>query len=536
MQLFQRIEPYLFYCLVILAMAPIWSVTFFVTGDGPCHLYNSNILLDFMHGMKPFYDPFYYLNTMVDPNRLYNMITIPLLSIFDPAWAERFFFTLYVLSFCLGFRYLVRSINPAALFISHIGVLFCIHKLVMHGFLNNALSLAVWFWVAGWWWRHRKLTQLHILLATALLFLVLYSSHPIGFTFGGMMIGCMLIGSVIFALHSSGWQVATNMLYHRGLSLVLSALPAVVMFIEYMVRSSFSVDTEHHPIAGTLNNVVQLTSLIALNSNEAPIALITAITCMALLSGAIVLRIREKKWKEEDGLLLFFIITLYVILAPPSGISGGLAVGVRMVMLPFLGLLCWAATATFPKWSQWITSGLACVLVIGFIAVRIPVHKAADAYAQEIYHAGPFINDTSTVLVLNYDWRGLTPEGKTIADRTELFPHVDCYLGADKSLIISDNYETHFYYFPLIVRWNTDMYRQTDKEGINFDHKPPRADILNYKARTDQDLDYVLMISYRDEHADHPYTKEIFEQLAQAYTKVYTSEFGRAILYKRNDL
>ena len=114
-----------------------------------------------------------------------------------------------------------------------------------------------------------------------------------------------------------------------------------------------------------------------------------------------------------------------------------------------------------------------------------------------------------------------------------LFGHVDCYLGTYKDLAISDNYEANFWYFPLVEHWETNMYMQTDKDGINFDHRPPRADINSYKRRTGQQLDYVLLLSYRDEFASHPYTKEIFGQLDAEYQKTYTSALGRAILYKR---
>ena len=148
----------------------------------------------------------------------------------------------------------------------------------------------------------------------------------------------------------------------------------------------------------------------------------------------------------------------------------------------------------------------------------------------------PHIQDSSTLFVLNYDWAGQTPEGVPISDRTWLFGHVDCYLGVDKTLVISDNYESHFPYFPIVARWNTDMYSNTDKDQINFDHRPPRADILSYNKRTQQNIDYVLLLSYRDEFKDHPYTIEIFDQLNQAYTKTFTSVHERAVLYKRNDL
>jgi hypothetical protein len=46
-------------------------------------------------------------------------------------------------------------------------------------------------------------------------------------------------------------------------------------------------------------------------------------------------------------------------------------------------------------------------------------------------------------------------------------------------------------------------------------------------------VDYVLLLSPRPKFAQHPYMLEIMEQLNQAYTKVTTTELGRASLYKK---
>lgn len=114
-----------------------------------------------------------------------------------------------------------------------------------------------------------------------------------------------------------------------------------------------------------------------------------------------------------------------------------------------------------------------------------------------------------------------------------MFTHVDCYLGVYKHLVISDNYEANFWYFPMVEVWQTNMYTQTDKDGINFDHRPPRADMNSYKRRTGQYIDYVLMLGYSDSYRDHPYTQEIFSQLNAEYERVTTSTHGRALLYRR---
>lgn len=529
-------ESILFYAFLALLLVPVWSLHFFVTGDGPCHLHNSKILLDYWMGHgKDFYDPFYYLNHDYNPNWLYTLITVPLLGIFKSFWAEKIFFTLYVLGFGLGIRYLISGINPKARFISSMGLLFCFHNLVIKGFFNNSLSFVMWFWVVGWWWRNRDDFRIRTLLINALLILGLYSTHPLGLIFGMMMIGSMLVGLWYFEYEEKGIKESMNLFFKRIKALLLSSLPALILFAEYMTRSNMTPDTTVHRVKDSLDFILHLYSLVNVQSSEDLFALLTSISCILLFLTAIVIRLRQRKWLATDGLFLFIMAAAICILFPPSKIGGGLEISYRMAIIPFLAFLFWSATAEFPQWIKIVTQFVAIGLGIGFLSIRLPIQQKASDYAEEIYTCDSLIQNKSTVFVLNYDWEGHAPDGKLIADRAGLFSHVDCYLGTDKSLIISDNYEAHFFYFPVIVRWQTNMYSMTDKEGINFDNRPPRADILNYKNRTGQNIDYVLMLGYKDEFKDHPYTQEIFAQLDQAYSKIFISPQERAVLYKRKE-
>jgi hypothetical protein len=537
-QKLEKIEPYIFAAMLLLWLTPVLFVDYFVTGDGPCHLYNSKILLDWgAKSNRDFFQPYYFLNINFDPNWLFNLLTAPLLAVLGPSMAEKVFFTAYVLGFSLGFRYLIRKINPAAVFISSIGLLFCYHKLLMMGFLNNSLSLALWFWVVGWWWSKRDDHRSSTLIKLAFLILLLFSAHPMGYTYGGMMMAAMLIGLLIFEKQSFGWRQSFDRLWARSKNLLLSALPSLILFAEFLYRRDWSGEKVAPDVKGILENIARLTSLRTMNSTERDLAIATAVVCTVFFLGAIVLRLRERRWLAIDGLLVFVGMTFYSILNPPTSISGGLEVTLRMGMVPYFAMLFWASTANFPSWSKLVAYLSAIVLVFGFLATRLPIHQNASDYAREIRTCAPYIKNQSTMLTLNYNWNGCTPAGKDIVNGLWMFTHIDCYLGADRTMVISDNYETHFWYFPIISRWNTDMYTQTDKDGINFDNRPPRADIMGYSRRTRlKDLDYVLMIGFRDEFKEHEYTKEIMGQLNEAYELVFTSEHRRALLYKRKGI
>jgi hypothetical protein len=528
------VERFFFVLITATLLFPIWSVDYFVTGDGPCHLYNSKILLDWwQHQHIDFYKPFYFLNTNFEPNWLYNLITVPLLQYFEVGTAEKLFFSIYVLGFCLGFRFLISQINPQAVFLSHLGLLFCYHKILMTGFLNNSLSMMLWLWMAGWWWRHRDSKSTWVLWVTALLWLLLYSAHPMGLVFTGMTVSTMLVGLAIYDYKSGGWSIALQSGWDRAQRTLVSILPALILFLEFMFRREWKPSEATHNALQILNDVFHVATLNAVHSTERDFANATGITCLLFFLAALWLRFRRFRWQFSDGLLLFVLLTWYIVLFPPSSFSGGLEVALRLILLPYFAMLSWSATATFPRWATILGSTAALVIAVGFTVARVPVHKRASDYASEVLSAKDHIKVPSTILTLNYDWAGLTPDNQPISNRNWLFNHVDCYIGAAQTAVISDNYEVNYWYFPLISRSHTNMYQQTDKDGLNFDHRPPCADILSYNRRTGQNIDYVLMLSYRDEFKDHECTKSIFDQLAQGYDKVFTSQLGRVVLYKR---
>ncbi len=530
---FDRYEPYIFSFLLLLWLLPVFGNDYFVTGDGPCHLYNSRLWLDWWTSRnRDFFLHFYFLNENIDPNLIFNLITAPLLAVFSPITTEKIFFGVYVVTFCAGFRYFIGQINPSARFLAHIGLLFCYHRLLMSGFLNNSMSLAVWFWVAGWWWKNRDQSGIRMLLIGTLWFLLLYASHPMGYSYTLMTIGGLLAGAFALDMRQGTLSAAWATAWNRGRNLALMTVPSIIMLIQFALRRNWSQETRTQDINATLNGIGHASSLRTMHSTERDLAFAVAITCAVFLLIAIYQRIKNRFWHPADGLLCFIVLVVVTTLFPPSSFSGGLDVPVRMGMIPFFACLMWSATATFADWAKWLGSIAAIVLVIGFLYVRMPLYEQASAYAAEVRTCANYIHDRSTLLTLNYNWSGILPNGQPICKDAWLFSHVDCYLGTDRTMAISDNYEANFWYFPIISREETRMYIHAAQDGVNFDHRPPRANMLDYNRRTGQYIDYLLLLCYTNQDENHPYTQEIMAQLDKGYDKLFTSEHQRAVLYK----
>ena len=524
-------EYSIFLLIVGLQLLPLFLVEYLVTGDGPCHLYNSRVLSDWhFHQESAFYKPFLHLNQHIEPNWLTNIVQVALLQWCTGPVAEKLFLGLYLLVFSFGFRRVVREINPESTFISSVGVLFAWNQILLFGFFNNAWSIALWFWVMAGWIKSLKQPTTQNLLVVALLLLATYLAHPVGLAVSLISVAIITLGysfllpkKTIFAFYKD-WIL-------RGL---LVALPVLILSVHFLLRKDWSQETTETSLSGTALGLFRLSALVNYSSTERDFVTGFSIFNLGLTIYTFYLRYKLKKKYPLDGLLFLFVVLLLLVFFPPKSFSGGLEVGVRLGMFPFLALLLWSAMGTFPRWLQQSVPVIAAGFAVVFLAIRLPVQQNASKLAAEVVSCKEYILEKSTLLTLNYDWAGKNSDGSDIADRIWLFGHVDCYLGQYRQLIISDNYEANFWYFPTIARWETNMYTQTDKDGINFDHRPPRADFMSYSRRTGgQNIDYVLLLFYRPEFGEHPYSKEIFEQLQVGYQVVYQSPTGRAQLYRR---
>lgn len=525
------LEYSLFLLIVGLQLLPLMLVEYLVTGDGPCHLYNSRILSDWhFHQESAFYKPFLFLNQQIEPNWLTNILQVALLQCCTGPMAERLFLGLYLLAFAFGFSRLVREINPESSFISSVGVLFAWNQILLFGFFNNAWSIALWFWVMAFWIQSLRQPSAQNLLIVALLLLATYLAHPVGLAISFISVASITLVYGVFSTKKIDWLFYKEWLF-RGL---LVALPVLILSVHFLLRKDWSQDTTTTLHSGTALGLFRLSALVNYSNAERDAVVGFSLFIQILAIYTFYLRYKSKRKQPLDGLLLLFAALLILVFFPPKSFSGGLEVGVRLGIFPVLALLLWISLGEFP---QWLRKGIPLIaggFAVVFLILRVPVLRNASHLAGEVALCKDFIQDKSTLLTLNYDWAGKNPDGTDIADRIWLFGHVDCYLGQYRQLIISDNYEANFWYFPTIAHWETNMYSQTDKDGVNFDHRPPRADFISYSRRTGgQNIDYVLLLFYRPEFAEHVYTKEIFEQLQAGYELVYQSPTGRAQLYHR---
>src|SRR3569832_1056948 len=107
-----RLEKYFFYVILILYLIPVFLLDYFVTRDGPAHLYNSNLInhILFKHGGVSSF--FFEFTPYVNANWT-GHILLCILNLFLPAMlCEKIIFCIYIILLALGFRRFILTINP----------------------------------------------------------------------------------------------------------------------------------------------------------------------------------------------------------------------------------------------------------------------------------------------------------------------------------------------------------------------------------------------------------------------------------------
>jgi len=93
----QYLVQLLFWILLAVNIYPIFSVTYFYTGDGPAHLYNATLINDLLFAENPFSNGFFEIRSLFIPNMGGHALLSSFLHFFDPAMAEKVVYALEIL-------------------------------------------------------------------------------------------------------------------------------------------------------------------------------------------------------------------------------------------------------------------------------------------------------------------------------------------------------------------------------------------------------------------------------------------------------
>ncbi|MCD6012722.1 MAG: hypothetical protein K0Q79_2584 [Flavipsychrobacter sp.] len=516
-----KLPVLLFAAGIVASMAMIWLPGYYLTGDGPCHVYNAQILHDLVAGRNTeFYSRYYEILWQPNPNWFTTMVLALLMFVVNGVVAEKIFLTLYVLVYVGGFYVLLKKVSGKVSWLLLAVFLFVFTHALTKGFYNFSFSIAFYFWTVWAWLQYLEERRLKTGLLFFLFLFLVFFTHLL--SFGITMVSCAAITvSGGIALKNKKGMVAAI------LQLLLLAAPFVAIML-WFANKEGGLQLQFSPHPYRMIELAQFKHGVNFDHNELLWTTIAGSTIL-LLFVLVVIKFRGlRQVHRYDGLLYTWIFVMLVYLFFPEDIIGramDMSVRTQLFVMVLTVLII-----AYRLRSEKILGAGAFVLFGCFIVLsglRFGSIGRISGTEKELLSVGKYLKPNTVLLPLCFNVEGADETGKPLADWNASFRHGAQYLATAKPLIVLDNYEANTGYFP--IKW---------KEGISpyqhfgpLEDLPPYGNIAVYKQKSGVDIDYILMWCYDSAALQNENFRRFYGEISSGYNIIYTSPTGRVILY-----
>jgi len=519
-----KFEKYFFYGLILVHLLPVILLPYFVTHDGPAHVYNANLIQQLIFVKGGLASFFFEFNPQVLPNWISHLLLGLFNQVVDPAVSERIVIGIYIIAFPLSFRALILAVNPRAFAATYLIFPYVQAFSILTGLYSFCLGLCLMFYVLYKWQRSGLPMNRRGQILFSIWLVLIYFSHLFVFMLAMLSLGFMISWKYFSTFGPSIKRIFENIsLWWKEFRLLLlvSLIPLFLTFL-FAFHQASKTDSEIPEFDTMLELFIDVRPIIALNYDmEKVYSKPLFFVYLILLLAGLVMKIRSSvKHKQkiiqiEDGwLILSGIMTIFYFFLPDDIFSGGI-VAIRFCLMSYLFLIIWLSAYSPRK----LMVGGAVLSVIAsclLLNQRQPALRSLSNDAVDFVYCKEHIDSERTLLTLNYsdNW---------------MLDNIASYIADDKNILLLDNYEANQVHFPLI--WKKD--RDPDKIlGNSGKVNRPCIDLRKYKSFTGMEVDYILVMKRPSEVVDSC-TLSADEQLRSGYREIFVSPKGHGVLYKR---
>jgi len=515
-----------------LCVAQVWLPAYYLTGDGPCHVYNAQVLHDIWSKKDPaFYSRFFEVAYQPNPNWLTTFMLALLLFIVNGVIAEKIFLTLYVLLYVSGFYLLLKKIGKKKSYWLLIVFFFVFTNSLSKGFYNFSFSIAFYFWAVWTWLRFLEKRTFANAVFFFFFIALTFFTHLLAFVFAVITTASLLISFALLNEDNGSKRVKPFLLKY---SFVLLLLLSPFMFLMHWFtdkEGGMRIVLHHHFYR--LVELAEFKYIINVTNSEVFFSAVAGVVLLALFLFA--LRGFRKGFRlgKYDGFVISLLLISCVYLFFPDDFMGrAILISLRTQLFVFILIAC-CITAMVSDERIKNAAGLilfGCFIVLSFTRTTC---RLSAAEGETDYLSGTkYIKPNSVVLPLSFSPNGKDEHGNEIARRNWLFAHASQYMGTIRPLVILDNYEANTGYFPIAWKQEVNPYLKLGNGG-SFEDIPPYADIEGYKRSTGVTIDYVLMWCYDSTFLQNEQFRKLYNEVNSGYNKIYASPTNRTILYEK---
>jgi hypothetical protein len=463
----------LIFCLILIHIIPVWIVTYFPTQDGPSHLYNAKIMKEYNNPDYKF-NEYYDLNLKVFPNWFSHAFLAGLMFVFPPLIAEKLLISIYIILFPLSLFYLINAVNRGNISFGILGFLFIYNYIFLMGFYNFVISMPLYFFAMGYWWKNRNSLSYRNIIILNILICVIFFCHLVSYTL-------TLISIFVLSLVYYRKKVKKTLLSFCYL------LPSYIPLAIYFLSSDFlrigKSALGFWQIPQLIIDFISMKPLVSYNKHQFIIAYILFAFMLylffwTLFNDKIKLKgnIIQIELDHRDYFLLISILTLSFYFFMPSSMGGGGFITDRLFLFPFLIILPWISVKQ-SKIHKYIILAFVLILCIVNVVYVSYYYITLDRDMKEFASKVDLIEKNKVILPLPLD-----PYGKSF--RIGIFFNAFGYYCLSNGGISVGNYEAGTSYFP--IRYKESFERPP---LVTVLHAPRTLDIAKYASLP---IDYVI--------------------------------------------
>ncbi len=529
-----KIFNWLFATGIFIALLQIWLPIYYLSCDGPCHLYNAKIVHDiWTNEHTSLWSRFYNLIYTPDPNSTTTFVLALLLFVAKGAVAEKIFLSSYILISAAGFYLLISHISSKKSYWPLTVFVFIFTTAFAKGFYNFSLGTAFFYWMVWGWLRYMdKPSKGNAALFFMLSFFTFFS-HLLPFVFGVITCAALILSHTFAEDEKGNKQHKLKYFAQHSSTLAILLLPFLVLMFWFTDKhGGMQMRLSLHLYR--LVELLEFKYIITLVRQEYVWALLTGMLFCALLLTTGIKALRHYTIGKYDGFVLSLIaVGLIYLLVPEDFLGRTIIITIRAQIFIYIIVCCVIAS----RLQEGVVKNIGGIMVAALFLIlsgyRMACMHKANIALEGYLSATNYINDNAVVLALDFSPNGKDANGQQIATRNAIFHHAAQYMAATKPLVILDNYEANMGYFPIRWREGVNPYNYLSKrngiEGI-----PPYAEIENYSKTTGVTIDNILLWCYDSSYNKNADFAVLHDEIMHNYHRVYSDQCGNTLLYERN--
>ena len=537
--------------ILSLYVATVWVFDYFPSQDGPAHISTASTLAHLGDPDWPVFDKYFKSNWRLSTNQLVAALLIALMTLFEPATAEKIIVSIYVLLLPISMLYAISYDKGRPNFAVFLIFPFVFSRLAHMGFYNFSIGLAFFLFIVGYALRHfdrPRLRHAGILLA---LLIASYFVHVMAAACAVIVIGVLAAVRLVAAMSSNREKLAdvirnSSPTLWLGASAVAGTCIVMVLVILRFADKFGLLTVDFGNWATNLLRFASMSNLMVFGVQDVVFAALFGLLMLALTVLMLGKEIRLHRFRGARPLLAVFCLFVLVYLMIPQVMF----LPDRLSFFLYFLIIVWLGRLEMRRRFQLALGSLCVIVAIGALAYRVPTYLTLNKKLVEYASTASILEPGATVYAIAEQnafpksWIRALPAALGLSlsqvdediptglfERVKVFMHAHGRLAAEARLVNLSNYQADQGFFPLRLRpaLRPGPYIRVpyvkDSEARPPPSRPYRG-FAAYANNTAGQIDYVVVWEMYQHLTEQRSGRILLAELERDYDLVHVSEPG----------